>query len=79
MTKNETVACTEERNSETVTRPADHQVPDEVYDQARAEFSATELVELTLSIISINGWNRLNIAFHIPVGDYKSNMKPSTP
>ena len=42
-------------------------------------FSETELVELTLSIISINGWNRLNIAFHIPVGDYKSNMKPSTP
>ena len=62
--------------AEAVTRLVDHQVPDEVYDQAHAEFSETELVELTLSIISINGWNRLNIAFHTPAGDYKSNIKP---
>jgi alkylhydroperoxidase family enzyme len=34
------------------------------------------LVELTLAIISINGWNRLNIAFKLPAGDYKSNIKP---
>jgi AhpD family alkylhydroperoxidase len=62
--------------AEAVTRLVDHRVPDEVYDQARAEFSESELVELTLSIISINGWNRLNIAFHTPAGDYKPNIKP---
>jgi AhpD family alkylhydroperoxidase len=62
--------------AEAVTRLVDHQVPDDVFEQARAEFSEAELVELTLAIISINGWNRLNIAFKLPAGDYKSNIKP---
>src|SRR5438477_3360719 len=62
--------------AEAVTRLVDHQVPDDVFEQARAEFSEAELVELTLAIISINGWNRLNIAFKLPAGEYKSNIKP---
>jgi alkylhydroperoxidase family enzyme len=53
----------------------DQKVPDEVYEQARAEFSETELVQLTLAVISINGWNRLNIAFDTPAGSYVSNVK----
>jgi hypothetical protein len=48
-----------------------------VYEQARAEFSETELVRLTLAVISINGWNRLNIAFHTPAVNYVSNVKRS--
>jgi AhpD family alkylhydroperoxidase len=63
--------------AEAVTRLVDQQVANEVYEQARAEFSETELVELTLSVISINGWNRLNIAFHTPAGNYVSNVKRS--
>jgi AhpD family alkylhydroperoxidase len=63
--------------AEAVTRLVDQQVPDEVYEQARAEFSETELVQLTLAVISINGWNRLNIAFHTPAGNYVSNVKRS--
>jgi alkylhydroperoxidase family enzyme len=64
--------------AEAVTRLVDQQVPDEVYEQARAEFSETELAQLTLAVISINGWNRLNIAFHTPAGNYVSNVKQST-
>jgi len=60
-----------------VTRLVDQQVPDEVYEQAHAQFSKAELAQLTLAVISINGWNRLNIAFQVPAGNYKSNVKRS--
>jgi len=63
--------------AEAVTRLTDQDVSDEVYDQARAEFSEKELAQLTLSIVTINGWNRLNVAFRTPAGDYKSHIKQS--
>ena len=37
--------------------------PDDVYAAARAQFSETELVNLTMVIVAINGWNRLAIGF----------------
>ncbi len=46
-------------------------VPDEVYLQAREQFSEEELVNLTLAIVAINGANRINIAFRTVPGDYK--------
>ncbi len=49
---------------------ADH-VPDEVYNEARQHFSEQELVNLSLAVIAINGWNRLAIAFRSPVGQYQ--------
>jgi len=63
--------------AEAVTRLVDQEVPDDVYDQARAEFSETELAQLTLGVVAINGWNRLNIAFRTPAGNYKSSVKRS--
>lgn len=47
-------------------------VPDDVYEMARAQFSEKELADLTLAVIAINGWNRLSVAFRTPVGDYVS-------
>jgi AhpD family alkylhydroperoxidase len=38
-------------------------VPDDIYAGAAAELSDAELVELTLAVIAINGWNRLCITF----------------
>jgi hypothetical protein len=35
--------------------------PDEVYAEVRKEFGEEELVNLSLAIITINGWNRLAI------------------
>jgi len=59
--------------TEAVTRIADvHDVPDEVYAAAREHFDEKSLVDLTLAIIAINGWNRLNVAFRTRVGDYVS-------
>ena len=40
----------------------DH-VPDEVYDEASRQFSEKELVDLTATVVAINGWNRVAIAF----------------
>jgi AhpD family alkylhydroperoxidase len=47
---------------EAVTRLEHQHVPDEIYAQARAQFSEKELADLTLAVIAINGWNRANIA-----------------
>jgi AhpD family alkylhydroperoxidase len=60
--------------AEAVTSLKNQEVPDEVYSQAREEFSETEIAQLTLAVIAINGWNRLNIAFHTPAGHYKSTV-----
>src|SRR6266700_5048492 len=38
-------------------------VSDEVYAQARAEFSEKELTYLTSAIASINAWNRFGVAY----------------
>src|SRR3984885_11252316 len=38
-------------------------VSDELYDQARTEFSDKELTYLTSAIASINAWNRFGVAY----------------
>lgn len=58
--------------TEAVTRLEGQCVPDDVYEQARAQFNEEELMRLTLSIIATNGWNRLNIAYQQPAGTYKA-------
>ncbi len=63
--------------AEAVTLLKNQEIPDDVYEQARAEFSETELAQLTLSVVVINGWNRFNIAFRTPAGHYKSAVKQS--
>jgi hypothetical protein len=30
------------------------------------------VAQLTLAVVAINGWNRFNVAFHTPAGNYKS-------
>jgi AhpD family alkylhydroperoxidase len=47
------------------------QVPDDVYEMARKEFSEDELVNLTFALIAINGANRLNIAFRTVPGSHQ--------
>jgi AhpD family alkylhydroperoxidase len=58
--------------TEAVTRLENQQVSDEVYEQASAQFSDDELMRLTLAVIAINGWNRINIAFNAVPGNYKA-------
>jgi AhpD family alkylhydroperoxidase len=46
-------------------------VPDTIYELARRHFSDKELVDLTLALVAINGWNRLSIAFRTVPGTYR--------
>ena len=57
--------------AEAVTLIGQGHVPDEVFRQARAQFNEEELVNLTLAVVAINGWNRLNIAFRTVPGSYQ--------
>ena len=57
--------------TESVTQLVNGKVPDEVFAAALAQFSEQELVNLTMAIIAINGWNRINIAFRAVPGDYR--------
>lgn len=61
--------------TEAVTLVADGHVPDEVYEQARQQFSEKELVDLTLAVVAINGWNRLAISFRTVPGTYQPRLR----
>jgi AhpD family alkylhydroperoxidase len=57
--------------TEAITRISETHAPDEVFAEARRSFSEDELVNLTLAIIAINGWNRLAIGFRAVAGEYQ--------
>jgi AhpD family alkylhydroperoxidase len=56
--------------AEALTKVAVGDVSDAVYAIARAQFSEEELIDLTLAVIAINSYNRINIAFRAPAGTY---------
>lgn len=58
--------------SEALTKINNGQVDDAVYNEALKQFSEEELIDLTFAIITINSYNRVNIAFPNPamVGSY---------
>lgn len=49
--------------TEAVTDIQQGHASDEAYAEAKAHFSDTDLVNLTIAITSINAWNRMAIAF----------------
>lgn len=58
--------------AEALTKINNGQVDEAVYNEALKQFSEEELIDLTFAIITINGYNRVNIAFPNPaaVGTY---------
>ena len=56
--------------AEAVTKLTDKNVPDDVYQLANSQFTEQELVDLTFAVLAINCFNRINIAFQTPAGDY---------
>jgi len=57
--------------AEAVTLVTEGHVPDEVYEEAKKQFSEQELIDLTMAVVTINSWNRLNIAFRTEAGSYQ--------
>jgi len=61
--------------TEALTLVTDGHVPDEVYEEARAQFNEEELVNLSLAVVAINGANRLNVAFRTVPGAYRPRVR----
>jgi len=58
--------------AESVTRLGQEGVPEALYQQVSNHFTEQELVNLTMAVVAINGWNRVAMAFRSPVpGSYK--------
>ena len=62
--------------AETLTLISENDVPDELYNSVREQFSEEELVKLSLAVIAINGWNRLAIPFRSVPGSYQVQKQP---
>ena len=57
--------------TEALTKITEGHVPDAVYASVKPHFSDEELANLSLAIVTINGWNRLAIAFRAEPGHYQ--------
>lgn len=57
--------------TEAVTKVAEGNVPDAVYEEVRPHFTEKELCDLTLAVAAINAWNRLSISARLVPGGYK--------
>ncbi len=57
--------------AEALTDIANGGIPETLREEALRSFSEKELVDLTLAIVTINGWNRLAIPFCTPAGSYQ--------
>jgi AhpD family alkylhydroperoxidase len=60
--------------AEAITLVREGHVPDAVYETARKQFSEEELVDLTVAAAATGVWNRINVAFRTPAGNYKPGM-----
>jgi AhpD family alkylhydroperoxidase len=60
--------------TEALTRLAETHAPDDAYQALKAQFTAEEQVTLTLLIVAINGWNRVQVGFRpgYPAGKQKA-------
>jgi len=60
--------------TEAITLISEGHAPDHIYAEVRQHFTEEELVNLTLAIVAINGWNRLAIAFRSVPGAYQPSV-----
>jgi AhpD family alkylhydroperoxidase len=51
--------------TEALTLVAETHAPDETYQALQAQFTPEEQVALTLLIVTINGWNRVQVGFRV--------------
>ena len=53
-------------------------ISEELYATVRKQFSEKELVDLTMAVVTINGWNRLAIGLGSDVGSYQPAARAAT-
>jgi AhpD family alkylhydroperoxidase len=54
-------------------------VPDSLFEEVRGHFTEAELVNLTMAVIAINGWNRLAVSFRAEPGTYQPHAAAAAP
>ena len=57
------------------TRIADTQAPDEVYEEVKKHLTEKEIADITVAVATINAWNRLAIAGRTTAGTYQLAKK----
>ena len=57
--------------AEALTLVSEGHVPDDVFEKVKAQFSDKEIIDLTMATVTINGWNRISIAFRTTPGTYE--------
>ena len=62
--------------TEAITNIQQGHAHDAVYDELSSNFTEEERVNLTLAIITINGWNRIAIGFRTVPGSYQPAAAP---
>jgi AhpD family alkylhydroperoxidase len=65
--------------AEAVTELGRSGVPDAVFEEVRRHFTDAELVNLTMAVVAINGWNRLAVSLRADVGSYRPQASPAQP
>ncbi|NLN95843.1 MAG: carboxymuconolactone decarboxylase family protein [Bacteroidales bacterium] len=53
--------------TEAMTMITNGHVPDEVYDEAAAHLTEKELAAVIMTVVTINGWNRISITTRSPL------------
>ena len=61
--------------TESLTLISQNHVPDDLYKRVREHFSEEELMNLSLAVVAINGWNRLAISFRSVPGSYQPKTR----
>jgi AhpD family alkylhydroperoxidase len=56
--------------TEVLTKLPEHGVPDELFERVRTQLSEKEISDLTFIVMSINAWNRANLAFKTVPGAF---------
>lgn len=56
--------------TEVLTKLPEHGVPDDLFDRVRTQLSDKEISDLTFVVMSINAWNRANVAFRTVPGAF---------
>jgi AhpD family alkylhydroperoxidase len=57
--------------TEALTLIAGSHAPDDVYEALKTQFTDAEQVNLSLLIVAINGWNRLQVGFRATPGGHR--------
>jgi len=59
--------------AEAITLLVENGIPDELYEATRVVFNEPEIVSLTMAIIAINSWNRINVVCRTEPGHFISH------